>query len=323
MKFFSSDNFNIKTLTSQENYFRNFSVQGAKNPKSYAHIEEKNGLKVAFIGIDACPDPGVRRPFNFIGVLSTAEQEQIQKLQTLADSSADHLVWFGHYPTSCVVSLEKNSNFDLREYIGKSPSSQVYLCGHLHAMGGLVPNMYTRQKSGYLELELSDWKDNRMFRLAAIDHGIFAFVDHKHNRWPLVLVTNPKHARYVMPGREPLQMISESTHIRLLAFSDVQVDNVKVSFDQVNWIVCRHIDGPLYVTEWTPSLYKTGLHKLYVSVVDELGKEAYIVHPFSLDGTSIRFDVTSRIVLMVDASVVVCIANFSLPLFKLYDIGNV
>lgn len=305
---FSADNFNIKTLTSQENYFRNYSVQGIKNPKSYYHMQEKNGVRMAFVGVDACPDPGLRRPFNFIGVLNAQEQEHIRKLQVLATAEADHLVWFGHYPTSCILSFKKDSQkFDLREFIGKSPKSQVYLCGHLHAMGGLVPNMYTKQKSGYLELELSDWKDNRMFRLAAVDHGMFSFVDYKHNKWPLVLVTNPKHSRYVMPGREPLHLIPDSTHVRLLAFSDVKLESVKVSFDQKTWIACDNIDGPLYVAKWEPYLYKIGMHHLYVSAVDEMGKEENIAHPFSLDGTSIHFELTSRILLMVDASVVVSI----------------
>ena len=39
----------------------------------------------------------------------------------------------------------------------------AYLCGHLHTLGDLVPNMYTRQKTGMLELELGDWKINRMY----------------------------------------------------------------------------------------------------------------------------------------------------------------
>lgn len=42
-------------------------------------------------------------------------------------------------------------------------SGVVYLCGHLHSLGGLVPAMYTRQRTGLLELELEDWKDGRMY----------------------------------------------------------------------------------------------------------------------------------------------------------------
>lgn len=40
--------------------------------------------------------------------------------------------------------------------------SIVYLCGHLHTLGGLVPQMYTIQNEGFAELELADWKDGRV-----------------------------------------------------------------------------------------------------------------------------------------------------------------
>lgn len=40
--------------------------------------------------------------------------------------------------------------------------SIAYLCGHLHTLGGLVPQMYTMQDEGFAELELGDWKDERM-----------------------------------------------------------------------------------------------------------------------------------------------------------------
>ncbi|CAH0750252.1 unnamed protein product [Diatraea saccharalis] len=299
------DNFNIKTLSSQENYFRNYSVQGSTHVKSYVHYENQNDVNVAFLGIDACPEPGLRRPFNFIGILDVKEQENIQKLKAESENKADHIIWFGHYPTSCILSLKRDGqNFDLRQQIGSSRPTQVYVCGHLHAMGGLVPRMYTKQKKGYLELELGDWKDNRMFRLAAIDHGFFSFVDQKHNTWPLVLVTNPKHARYAMSGREPIQLIPDSTHIRILAFSDVDIDTVKISFDKISWMKCRVADGPLYVCKWLPNLFSTGIHILFVVVTDEHGKTAVIEHPFSLDGTLVNFEVTPRILLMLDAGAV-------------------
>ncbi|XP_049868323.1 transmembrane protein 62-like [Pectinophora gossypiella] len=296
------DNFNIKNIFSQENYFRNYSVQGSNHMRSYVHYEDKNGVNVAFLGIDACPDPGLKRPFNFIGILDKHEQQYIQKLKAEAEAKADHIVWFAHYPTSCILTLEHDSQrLNLRELIGSTQASQVYVCGHLHSMGGLVPKMYTKQKKGYLELELGDWKDNRMFRVAAIDHGIFSFVDQKHNTWPVVLVTNPKHARYAMPGREPLDLITHSTYIRILAFSDVDIESVKISFDKISWMKCRHTQGPLYVCNWLPNLFSSGIHYLNVVVIDELGKEAYVEHQFSLDGTVVGFDIAARILLMLHA----------------------
>ena len=45
---------------------------------------------------------------------------------------------------------------------GSHKESMVYLCGHFHTLGNMVPNMYSLQKMGFLELELADWKDNRM-----------------------------------------------------------------------------------------------------------------------------------------------------------------
>lgn len=308
------DNFNIGTINAQENYYRNYSVQGKLHAKSYVHFKESNGVKVAYLGIDACPDPGLRRPFNFIGILDPTEQLVIQKLKAEAEIKADHIIWFGHYPTSCILPLEhETERLNLRQLIGSSHGSQVYVCGHLHSMGGLVPRMYTKQKKGYLELELADWKDNRMYRLAAIDHGHFSFVDQKHNVWPLVLITNPKHARYIMPGREPLQLIPESSHVRMLVFSDVTIKTVEISFDKISWMACRNTKlEPLYVCKWLPHLFKTGLHYLYVKVNDDLGREAFVEHPFTLDGSLMNFEISSRILLMLDAGVVVSIGGIIL-----------
>ncbi|XP_014363617.2 transmembrane protein 62 isoform X1 [Papilio machaon] len=296
------DNFNIKNINAQENYFRNYSVQGKTYPRSYVHILNENGVKVAFLGVDACPDPGIRRPFNFIGILDNQEQQHLQKLKLEAESKADHVVWFGHYPTSCILSLERDSQrLNLRQLISNAKGSQVYVCGHLHSMGGLVPQMYTIQRKGFLELELGDWKDNRMYRLAAIDHGIFSFVDQKHNTWPVVLVTNPKHALYAMPGREPLTLIRYSTHVRILAFSDVNIDSVQISYDKINWSQCKLAETPLYVCQWQPDLFKSGLHNLYVMGTDEIGRKTIVDHPFSLDGSNLQFKVVPRILLMLDA----------------------
>lgn len=264
-------------------------------------------MRIAFLGIDACPEPGLRRPFNFIGILDEEEQEAIALLQAEAEANADHIIWFGHYPTSCILSLQNKdgSKMSIRHTIGKSSASQVYLCGHLHTMGGLVKQMHTKHKRGYLELELSDWKDNRIFRVLVLDHGILSFVDQKHGEWPIVLVTNPKSARYVMPYREPLNLMMESSYVRIMAFSDQEIASVKMSFDNSSWVDCTHISGPLYVAKWKPALFNVGLHNLYINVVDVKKKESFIEHTFALDGTLVDFKITARILLMLDAGIVV------------------
>jgi len=52
------------------------------------------------------------------------------------------------------------------------------------------------------------------YRLAAIDHGQFSFIDIKHNDWPIALITNPKNMLFMMTKKENLESIIESTYIR-------------------------------------------------------------------------------------------------------------
>lgn len=46
------------------------------------------------------------------------------------------------------------------------------------------------------------------------DHDLFSFVDLKFDKWPVIVITNPKSALYSSPGHEPLGKIKASTHIR-------------------------------------------------------------------------------------------------------------
>jgi hypothetical protein len=52
------------------------------------------------------------------------------------------------------------------------------------------------------------------YRVLAVDHGMISFVDVKHGDWPVALVTNPKHALFMIPAREPVDRVQQSTHIR-------------------------------------------------------------------------------------------------------------
>lgn len=197
------DNFNVPGDTSALNYYREYSVQGGAHARSYMHqVVGESGERYTFIAVDACLEPGPKRPFNFIGVLSANDTLAIEQMVERARTSgSNYTIWFGHYPTSCIVSMGAGAG-GLRRLIGEHDQSVAYMCGHLHQLGGAVTQMYTLQNDGFLELELSDWKSNRTFRLAAIDHGMFTFVDVQHGRWPVVLVTNPKNAMYHIPGKE-------------------------------------------------------------------------------------------------------------------------
>ena len=52
------------------------------------------------------------------------------------------------------------------------------------------------------------------YRIVAIDHDIVSFVDTIYGNLPVILITNPKDARFLVPQREPYWRIKRSTHIR-------------------------------------------------------------------------------------------------------------
>lgn len=231
------------------------------------------GEVYSFMAVDACIEPGAKRPFNFIGVLSQNDTDHIEQL--LGDArraGSNYTIWFGHYPTSCIVTLnDKRKSF--QRIMAEDENGLVYLCGHLHTLAGMVPRMYALQHDSYLELELGDWKSTRVYRVAAIDHGVFSFVDVKHNQWPVVLITNPKHALFHIPHREEARMQLESTHIRLLAFSPAGIEDCFASIDDGFAVECRKVNENFFVVPWEPTKYASGLHSITVTVVDRSGNE--------------------------------------------------
>ncbi|XP_046666452.1 transmembrane protein 62-like [Homalodisca vitripennis] len=296
------DNFNVRGPTAKENYYRNYSMQGAANPRSYLHtVRTESGKVFSFIALDACLDPGPKRPFNFFGLVNERETEHLKSLvRKAAEAGSAHSVWFGHYPTSCILSADQG----VRLLIASDPQVQAYLCGHLHTLGGVTPHMYTLQQAGFLELELADWKDSRVYRVAAIDHGLFSFIDVRHREWPIALVTNPKHALFYVPGREPEHISASSTHVRVLAFSTAEITSVKMKIDEEEWQTCYHIKGPLYVNSWDPKLYLKGLHHIKVEVSDGAGRTSLYEQPFSLDGTRPNYLIFPRILLMMNMTTI-------------------
>ncbi|KAB0799720.1 hypothetical protein PPYR_07600 [Photinus pyralis] len=293
------DTFNVLDLKSNQNYFVNYSVRGKANPRSYLYQLDKNGDVYSFIAVDVTLRTGPRFPFNFAGFLDSGEAQVVDNITKQVESSdSSYTIWFGHYPTSCVVSHEPGG---IRSLIGRHGRGLVYLCGHLHTF---VPEMYTMHEEGFLELELGDWKENRMYRLLAVDHGLLSFVDVKHQDWPKILITNPKHALFVIPDKENLEIIRESTHVRLLVFSIAPIEFVKVRVDNENWTVCENIDGPLYAAPWNPKMYSTGLHHVKVHVKDAFGRNKYETQSFSLDGTKLSFSLLPTFVLKTSANIV-------------------
>lgn len=311
------DNFDVINLDSKNNYYTNYSVQGKKHHRSYMYNVEAGLETYSFIAVDACLKPGPKRPFNFIGILDQKEIKRIQQLINQSkESNAAHTIVFGHYPTSSIIS---QADTNIRSVLGNHRDSLAYLCGHFHTFLGMVPEMYTIQREGFLELELADWKNSRTYRLAAIDHGQFSFIDIKHQDWPVVLITNPKNVLFMMPQRENLESIIKSTHVRVLAFSTVPIKSIEIQLDnEVSLLQCDHISGPLYTLPWNATRYKKGIHQITVRVTDEEGKTKIVSQSFSLDGSWISPSILAKYLLMTN---VVCIFQIQFVISLMLTIG--
>ncbi|XP_050511047.1 transmembrane protein 62-like [Diabrotica virgifera virgifera] len=313
------DNFNVAELSSKHNYFTNYSMQGKVHPRSYMYQVKKANAVYTFMGIDACLEPGPKRPFNFIGLLDDIEINEINALIDKTEAGPNnYTIYFGHFPTSCIVTT---SDDNVRDILGRHKQGLVYVCGHLHKLGGLIPQMYTLQKAGFLELELGDWMDNRVYRLLAVDHGLLSFKDVYHRSWPIFLITNPKHALFVNPNRENMEVMKNSTHIRILAFSISTIDVVKIKINKEDWMHCKRVKGPLFVAPWNPQKYLHGLHYIEVYVKDSEGRVNSESQPFALDGADLSFGILPKLALMTNASLVFKLFFFvilfltTLPLF--------
>lgn len=285
------DAFNIMSLDSVNNYYRKYSVNQKIGSFHYVHRTPFGNY--SFVCADATLTPGPKRPYNFFGILN---QTQIHLLDSFREESlrSNQSVWFGHYTTSTIVSPPPGVREVMR-------SAVAYLCGHLHTLGGLMPVLHSRHPAGTLELELGDWMDNRRYRVLAFDHDLLSFTDVQFEQWPVVLVTNPKDVQYLHPGAEPLGRMRQSTHIRILAFSESPITAVHVSIDGRSLGQARPAGGPLYVQLWDPALYLTGLHTLAVKVEDAAGRSALQERRFTLEpGVTPSFGFVQSFILLTD-----------------------
>uniref|UniRef100_A0A8C5QY16 Transmembrane protein 62 n=1 Tax=Leptobrachium leishanense TaxID=445787 RepID=A0A8C5QY16_9ANUR len=285
------DSFNIAELTSVKNYYRTYSAW--QNVGSFHYVHRAPFGNYSFICVDATLTPGPKRPYNFFGIIDTTQMHELSMLATESFQS-NQSVWFGHYPTSVIVSPSPG----VRAVMS---SAVAYLCGHLHTLGGLAPALHSQHEHGTLELELGDWMSNRRFRIFAFDHDLFSFIDLKYEQWPAILITNPKSILYSNPAKEPLQRIRRSTHIRILAFSKHPIISVKVSIDKMMLGEAAHVSGPLYTLGWDPVDYSIGIHEIKVQVQDTADNSQTRSHLFSLeDGVSLRFSLFPSLILLTD-----------------------
>ena len=146
------------------------------------------------------------------------------------------------------------------------------------------------QQNGLREAELTDWKDNRHFRLMAVDHGLLTWTDVPHQadgtHWPLILVTWPPGADTRAGDREPLYRLVTSTHIRLLVFSPIRVVSVTITLDTGEQVECSTDTGTLWTGPWSPGEMEDSQRSrvLEVRAEDEWGVGHVIRHEYTLGG---------------------------------------
>lgn len=267
------DTFNIPSLESVNNYYRKYSA--FKREGSFHYVHQTRFGNYSFISVDATPSPGPKRPFNFFGFLNQTKMGELLKLASETVYS-NQTIWLSHYTTSTIISASPG----IRHIMG---SAVAYLCGHLHTLGGFMPVLHSRHEYGTLELELADWMENRRYRILVFDHDLFSFVDLKFDKWPVIVITNPKSALYSSPGHEPLGKIKASTHIRVLAFSTAKVTSVQVKIDGIILGSAVQIKGPLHTLLWRPMDYGAGVHYIEVHARDKAGRTTIAGHKFTME----------------------------------------
>ncbi|XP_070613994.1 transmembrane protein 62 [Erythrolamprus reginae] len=285
------DTFNVPSLESVRNYYRKYSAW--QKDGSFHYVHKTSFGEYSFICVDANLNPGPKRPYNFFGILNANKMKELSALISKSRES-NHTILFGHYPTSSIISVSPGVREAMRFAL-------VYLCGHFHTLGGLMPVLHARHPDGTLELELGDWKTSRKYRILAFDHDLFSFADLKFGEWPVVLITNPKSYLYSSYAHEPLQRILHSTHIRILAFSPSPIKFVKIMIDDIYIGDAIQVSGPLYVLKWSPQNYSQGFHQIAVTVEDIRGRSATQLHTFALqENLSLKFGLFVSWILLTD-----------------------
>lgn len=289
------DAYNIPSLESIVNYYRKYSA--VRKDGSFHYVHSAPFGNYSFISVDATQRPGPKRPYNFFGIL---DEKQMEELSAFSEKSSqsNQTIWFGHFTTSTILSPSPG----IRTVMS---SGTAYLCGHLHTLGGLMPVLHTRHFSGTLELEVGDWKDNRRYRIFAFDHDLFSFADVTFDKWPVVLITNPKSLLYSCARHEPLERLFHSTHIRVLAFSSSPITSVTIYIDGVNLGQAAHLSGPIFILKWNPKNYSNGTHTIEVSVQDSAGRSKSTHHIFSAqENIHLTFDPLASFILLTDHYIV-------------------
>lgn len=161
-------------------------------------------------GVDASAEIGLKSPANFVGLLTTKDLEAASQvasdvkylLRDINCTDKTPVISYGHFPLSTLSSVPKDFGWGAMSAVGAlrhafrsvhcmqgmakiiAEFSTVYISGHLHAaFGERLHRLHSIPESKVLltELETSAWKDDRRFRIMAIDSGCLSFSDYYYH----------------------------------------------------------------------------------------------------------------------------------------------
>eukprot|EP01080_Neovahlkampfia_damariscottae_P011835 gene11835-5165_t len=277
------DNYNGGNFRSMDNFFNKYSYHGKKlafnHTMSFVHKKSFGNYK--FIGFEATPPSTSVMPHNFLGRVNQTVSNSIEELILNEKENMNHTILFGHYPLSVIHSTAQKSLF----HTFKEHKVLAYLSGHLHTVIGFFAYLKAKIPNSHLELEVADFKQTQKLRLLAFDHDIFSFKDFYFNQFPVILVTNPKEAKYLSEN-EPTYKIGNSTHIRMLIFSEGRINKIQVFIDQIELKEqINFIGNNMFVMAWDVSKYSKGIHWIKVIAEDSKENKNFVEYQFSLDGS--------------------------------------
>ncbi|KAI9593790.1 Metallo-dependent phosphatase-like protein [Syncephalis fuscata] len=310
------DCFSVNGWKDKNNYYRQYGA--SPHDGGWSFDVKRSFGNYSFVAIDGCPQIGTGRLYNFFGYVDTNEMNQFA--QALDESrTSQHTFLLSHYPVTTTVF---GITSDGRTFDELSRGISMYLCGHLHRLAGGLGDMLQGYKpSGFMELELPDLKLTASYRILAIDHDMISITDQilevpeipmpiisaelpeKQPSSPVILITNPKDARYLMPDREPISRIARSTHIRALIFADTDLPEVTVYVDGIMKGNMKYSgrgsrDGapgeyiPLWTVPWSADEYNDQQpHELRIVATDTQGRVGEDTVLFRVDGHREELDV--------------------------------
>ncbi|KAJ6243077.1 transmembrane protein [Anaeramoeba flamelloides] len=218
--------------------------------------------------------PNPDSPYGTLGADSVDLLDQFEK--NVDSWHANHTFILSHFPirTNLYTHKTTHSKKSMKDIL-REERIFAYLSGHTHHYGNYLQKLDSKTNIIQASARAIKWRE---YRIVAIDNDIVNFIETDLDEWPKLLPTNPKNALFISK-HEPLERISQSTHIRVLIYqnpSKSRVVSVQVKIDgkEIGYMRrrIREPTYPLWVMPWNPHDYEgEDLHDIKFKLIFEDG----------------------------------------------------